>query len=115
MPAKLAQERGARQGQQGPGPAGAEGRHQLRGAHLRDAEELLEVAADEEVAVELFELADGVGDGEQPPGRGGHLGAPCRLQPLRRGRVGKMSGEHAARHVSKRSFRIASRGGDPRK
>ena len=28
-----------------PRPAGPEGRHQLRGAHLRDAEELLDIAA----------------------------------------------------------------------
>ena len=78
-------ERGARQGQQVPGPAGAEGRHQGDGADLRDTEEPFEIAADEEVAVERFELADGVGDGEEPPGLGWHRGAPCRLHPLRRG------------------------------
>ena len=72
VPAELAQERGARQGQQVPGPAGAEGRHQGDGADLRDAEEPFEIAASEEVAVDLFELADGVGEGEQPAGRGGH-------------------------------------------
>ena len=55
-----------------PGPAGPEGRHHLRGADLRDAEEVLDVAAGEQVLVELFELADGVGDGEQPAGLGGH-------------------------------------------
>ena len=79
MPAELAQERGARQGEQVPGPAGAEGRHQLRGAHLRDAEEPFEVAADEEVAVELFELTDGVGDGEQPARLRGHGATPLSL------------------------------------
>ena len=72
MPAELAQERGARQGQQVPGPAGAEGRHQGDGADLRDAEEPFEIAAGEEVAVERLELADGVVDGEQPAGLGGH-------------------------------------------
>ena len=71
--------RGARQGQQVPGPAGAEGRHQGGGADLRDAEEPFEIATDEEVAVELFELADGVGDGEQPAGRGGHGATPLSL------------------------------------
>ena len=55
-----------------PGPAGAEGRHQGDGAALRDAEEPFEIAAGEEVAVERGELADGVGEGEQPAGRGGH-------------------------------------------
>ena len=69
---ELAQELGARQGQQVPGPAGSEGRHQLRGADLRDAEEPFEVAAGEQVLVELFELSDGVGDGEQPARLGGH-------------------------------------------
>ena len=72
MPSELAQELGARQGQQVPGPAGAEVRHQGGGADLRDAEEPFEIAADEEVAVERFELADGVGDGEQPAGLGRH-------------------------------------------
>ena len=72
VPSELAQERGAREGQQVPSPAGAEGRHQGDGADLRDAEEPFEIAAGEEVAVERFELADGVGDGEQPAGLGGH-------------------------------------------
>ena len=49
-PAELAQERGARQGQQVPGPAGAEGSHQGDGAALRDAEEPFEIAAGEEGA-----------------------------------------------------------------
>ena len=53
------------------------------------------IAAREQVAVQGVELADGVGDGEEPPGRGGHRGAPCRLQPLRRVRLGKMYGAHA--------------------
>ena len=34
----------------------------------RDAEEPFDVAAGEEGPVELFELADGVGDGEEPVG-----------------------------------------------
>ena len=38
----------------------------------RDAEELLDVTAGEEGSVELFELADGVWDGEEPPGLGRH-------------------------------------------
>ena len=67
----------ARQGQQVPGPAGAEGRHQGDGADLRNAEEPFEIAAGEEFEVELFELADGVGDGEQPAGLGWH-GATLR-------------------------------------
>ena len=47
VPAELAQEFGPRQGQDVPGPAGPEGRHQLRGADLRDAEEVFDVAARE--------------------------------------------------------------------
>ena len=90
MPSELAQERGARQGQQVPGPAGAEGRHQGDGADLRDAEEPFEIAAGEEGAVERVELADGVVDGEQPAGRGGHgatrrpLDGPCGGEEGRR-------------------------------
>ena len=76
-PAELAQERGARQGQQVPGPAGAEGPHQGDGADLRDAEEPFEIAAGEEGA--RVELADGVGEGEQPAGLGGHCSTPLSL------------------------------------
>ena len=76
-PAELAQERGAREGQQAPGPAGAEGHHQGDGADLRDAEEPFEIAAGEELAVERVELADGVWNGEQPARLGGH-GATLR-------------------------------------
>ena len=103
MPAELAQERGARQGQQVPGPAGAEGRHQGDGTALRDAEEPFEIAAREEVAVELFELADGVGDGEQPAGFGGHGALPDA--PSRGRAEGRRDGGHLLRHVSERSFR----------
>ena len=59
-----AEELGAREGQDVPGPAGPEGRHQGGGADLRDAEEPLEIAAREELTVEPFELLDGVGDRE---------------------------------------------------
>ena len=79
VPAELAQEVGARQGQQVPGPAGAEGRHQGDGADLRDAEEPFEIAAGEEGAVERVELADGVWDGEQPARAGGHGSTPLSL------------------------------------
>ena len=90
VPAELAQEVGARQGQQVPGPACAEGRHQGDGADLRDAEEPFEIAAGEEVAVEGVELADGVGEGEQPARRGGQeatrrpLDGPCGGEEGRR-------------------------------
>ena len=50
LPAELPQELGPRQRQQVPGPVGAEGRHQLHGADLRDAEEAFDVAAREELA-----------------------------------------------------------------
>ena len=83
------------------GERGPEGLHERRRPGSRDAEELLEIAAGEEVAVERVELTDGVGDGEEPPGRGGHRGAPCRLHPLRRVRGGTMEGAHAARDVSR--------------
>ena len=54
------------------GHLGPEGLHEGGGPGGRDAEEPFDVAAGEEGPVELFELADGVGDGEEPPGLGGH-------------------------------------------
>ena len=55
------------------GHLGPEGLHEGGGPGGRDAEELLDVAAGEEAPVEVFELADGVGDGEEPPRFGRHL------------------------------------------
>ena len=98
---ELAEELCSRERSLGAGELGPEGLHERRRASPRDAEELLDVAAREHLAVQRVELADGVGDGEQPPGRGGHRGAPCRLHPLRRVRGGKMSGAHAVREVSR--------------
>ena len=70
---ELAQER-VRGSVQQVARSGPEGPHQLRRPGLRDTEEPFEIAAGEEVAVERLELADGVGDGEEPAGRGGHRG-----------------------------------------
>ena len=58
--------------------------HEGCGPSGRDAEEPFDVAAGEEGPVELFELADGVGDGEEPPGLWGHL----RSRSTRCARVG---------------------------
>ena len=69
---QLPQERGPPKDTRRPDELRPERPHQLRGAHLRDAEEPFQIAAGEEVAVERVELADGVGDGEEPPGRGRH-------------------------------------------
>ena len=66
---------------QGPlvaGHLGPEGLHERGGADLGDAEEPFDVAPGEELPVELLELADGVGDGEQPPGLRGHRAGPQR-------------------------------------
>ena len=66
---------------QGPlvaGHLGPERLHERGGADLGDAQEVLDVAPGEELPVELLELADGVGDGEQPPGLCGHRAAPHR-------------------------------------
>ena len=78
MPSELAQELGAREGQQVPGPAGPEGqpsaarrgpsRRRRAARHRRWCEQL---------AVELFELLDGVGDREQPAQASEHR---CRLR-----------------------------------
>ena len=72
-PPELAEERGAGEGADGAGPLGPEGPHQGGRPGARDAEERFEVAAGEERPVERVELLDGVGDGEEPPGAGGHL------------------------------------------
>ena len=83
VPPELPQELGPRQRQEVPRAAGAERRHQLRGAHLRDAEEAFDVAAREQVLVERLELLDRVGNGEQPARLRGHgstllfLGGRC--------------------------------------
>ena len=72
-PPELAEERGAGEGADGAGPLGPEGPHQGGRPGARDAEERFEVAAGEQGPVERVELLDGVGDGEEPPGAGGHL------------------------------------------
>ena len=72
MPAELAQELGGGERALVAGERGPEGLHERRRSGARDAEELLKIAAGEEVLVQRLELADGVGDGEEPAGRGGH-------------------------------------------
>ena len=72
-PPELAEERGAGEGADRAGPLGPEGPHQGGRPGPRDAEERFEVAADEQRPVERVELRDGVGEGEEPPGAGGHL------------------------------------------
>ena len=94
---ELAEELCSRERSLVAGELGPEGLHERRRPGSRDAEELLDVAAREQLAVQRLELADGVGDGEEPPGLGRYLVAPCRLQPLRRVRVGKMYGAHTVR------------------
>ena len=64
---QLLQELPPGQGSLVAGELGPEGLHEGRGPGFRDAEELLDVAPGEQRPVELFELADGVGDGEEPP------------------------------------------------
>ena len=68
---------------------GPEGLHERRRPGSRDAEELLDVAAREQVAVQRLELADGVGDGEEPPGRGGHRGGRVGYNPCGECEVGR--------------------------
>ena len=72
-PSKLAEQRGAGEGADGAGELGPEGPHQGGRTSARDAEKLFEVAAGEQRPVERVELLDGVGEGEEPPGAGGHL------------------------------------------
>ena len=75
-PPELAEERGTGEGTDGAGPLGPEGPHQSGRPGARDAEERFEVAAGEQRPVERVELRDGVGEGEEPPGAGGHRYGP---------------------------------------
>ena len=70
---ELAEQRGAGEGTNRAGQLGSEDPHQGGRPGARDAEERFEVAAGEERPVERVELREGVGDGEEPPGAGGHL------------------------------------------
>ena len=69
---ELAEKRRPGEGADRAGPLGPEGPHQGGRPGARDAEERFEVAADEQGPVERLELRDGVGEGEEPPGAGGH-------------------------------------------
>ena len=69
---ELAEERGVGEGADGAGELGPEGPHQGGRPGARDAEERFEVAAGEQRPVERFELREGVGEGEEPPGSSGH-------------------------------------------
>ena len=79
--------------------------HEGCGPSGRDAEEPFDVAAGEQGPVELFELADGVGDGEEPPGLGGIPGQPVALVW-----VGTIQSAHVFRHVSRRFSRMQDPG-----
>ena len=72
-PSKLAKQRSTGEGADRAGPLGPEGPHQGGRPGARDAEERFEVAAGEQRPVERLELRDGVWEGEEPPGAGGHL------------------------------------------
>ena len=91
MPADLAQELGARKGQDVPGPAGPEGRYQGGGADLRDAEELLGSVAgvsSSRSSFSSYSMASGIASSQLKPSE--HR---CRLrthgryrQPVRQSR-----------------------------
>ena len=91
------------------GHLGAEGLHEGGGPGGRDAEEPFDVAAGEQGPVELFELADGVGDGEEPPGLGGHPRSDPG-QPVALVWVGTIKSAHVFRHVSRRFYRMQDPG-----
>ena len=82
---ELRQEPSPGQGPLVAGHLGPEGLHEGGRAHFADAEEALDVAPGEERPVELLELADGVGDGEEPPGLRGHREVLTRQRPGRPG------------------------------
>ena len=78
---ELAEELCSRERSLVAGELGPEGLHERRRPGSRDAEELLDVAAREHLAVQRRELADGVGDGEEPPGRGRASGSAVSATP----------------------------------
>ena len=69
---ELPQEVGPPQDAGRPDELRPEHRHQLRRPRPRHPEQFLDVPPREQVPVQLLELPDGVGDGEEPPGRGRH-------------------------------------------
>ena len=69
---ELAEQREAGEGADRAGAIGPEGPHQGGRPGARDADARFEVAAGEQGPVERVELLDGVGEGEEPPGAGGH-------------------------------------------
>ena len=68
---QLPQERGPPKDTRRPDALRPERPHQLRRPRPRHPEQPLHVAPREQVPVQGLELADGVGDGEEPPGLGG--------------------------------------------
>ena len=68
---QLPQERGPPKDTRRPDELRPERPHQLRRPRPRHPEQPLHVAPREQVQVQGLELADGVGDGDEPPGRGG--------------------------------------------
>ena len=69
---QLPQERGPPKDTRRPDARRPERPHPLRRPRPRDPEQPLHVAPREQVPVQGLELADGVGDGKEPPGRGRH-------------------------------------------
>ena len=114
MLAELAQELRPGQSSLVAGHLGPEGLHQRGGPGGRDAEELLDVAARQEGPVELFELADGVGDGEEPPWLGGHRESSPGDQVAQRRRVLPPAAAGGARRATGRGPRRGEWGGDVR-
>ena len=109
---ELLQELHPRQGPLVAGHLGPEGLHEGRGGRGRDAEEPLDVAPREELSVELLELADGVGDREQPPRFRGHRAGPHR-QPENEPPDGGVD-ELPRSTAAGTSIRPAARAGHPR-
>ena len=73
---ELAQELGPPEHARVAGEFRPERPHELRRPRTRHPEQPLHVPARQQIPVQRLELPDGVRDGEEPPGLGGHQAAP---------------------------------------
>ena len=93
------------------GELGPEGLHERRRPGSRDAEELLEIAAGEEVAVERSSWRMASGMARSHRGVAGIGERRVGYTPCGACEVGRDDGAHTVRYVSRRSSNIQAPGG----
>ena len=86
--------------------------HQLRRPRPRHPEQPLHVAPREQVPVQGLELPDGVGDGEEPPGRG-RAGSACGVSGNQAGETFIKPGRRAVMEHLRAGERLSPASGSP--